>query len=137
MEVETRSGYGDHSRDLITSLIEMDMFDIKIKSVKWGNTMTGLRAVKKRPHGNRKRLYWNRFLNTQPDVMIHIGVPNEFQNWGKFNVGITAGIETTQCSGDWLQGLTKWTWLLFHLNTQKMYLKKRCLNRKMKVLDKR
>ena len=41
--VETRSGYGDHSRDLITSLIEMDMFDIKIKSVKWGNTpMTGL-----------------------------------------------------------------------------------------------
>ena len=41
--VETRSGYGDHSRDLISSLIEMDMFDIKIKSVKWGNTpMTGL-----------------------------------------------------------------------------------------------
>ena len=25
--VETRSGYGDHSRDLISSLIEMDMFD--------------------------------------------------------------------------------------------------------------
>ena len=106
--VETRSGYGDHSRDLITSLIEMDMFDIKVKSVKWGNTpMTGLDKSRKDHMEIEKRLYWEQGLNTQPDVMIHIGVPNEFQNWGKFNVGITAGIETTQCSAEWLQGLNK------------------------------
>ena len=106
--VETRSGYGDHSRDLITSLIEMDMFDIKIKSVKWGNTpMTGLDKDRPEHLEIEKRLYWEQGLNVQPDVMIHIGVPNEFQNWGKFNVGITAGIETTQCSVDWLQGLNK------------------------------
>jgi hypothetical protein len=28
--VATRSGYGDHSRDLLKSLFEMDRFDIKI-----------------------------------------------------------------------------------------------------------
>ena len=106
--VETRSGYGDHSRDLITSLIEMDMFDIKIKSVKWGNTpMTGLDKSREDHMEIEKRLFWEQGLNVQPDVMIHIGVPNEFQNWGKFNVGITAGIETTQCSAEWLQGLNK------------------------------
>ena len=106
--VETRSGYGDHARDLITSLIEMDMFDIKIKSVKWGNTpMTGLDKDRPEHLEIEKRLYWEQGLNVQPDVMIHIGVPNEFQNWGKFNVGITAGIETTQCSSDWIQGLNK------------------------------
>ena len=106
--VETRSGYGDHSRDLITSLIEMDMFDIKVKSVKWGNTpMTGLDKSREDHMEIEKRLYWEQGLNVQPDVMIHIGVPNEFQNWGKFNVGITAGIETTQCSSEWLQGLNK------------------------------
>ena len=106
--VETRSGYGDHSRDLISSLIEMDMFDIKIKSVKWGNTpMTGLDKSREDHMEIEKRLYWEPGLNTQPDVMIHIGVPNEFQNWGKFNVGITAGIETTQCSSTWLQGVNK------------------------------
>ena len=106
--VETRSGYGDHSRDLISSLIEMDMFDIKIKSVKWGNTpMTGLDKSRSDHMEIERRLFWEPGLNVQPDVMIHIGVPNEFQNWGKFNIGITAGIETTQCSADWLQGLNK------------------------------
>jgi glycosyltransferase involved in cell wall biosynthesis len=106
--VETRSGYGDHSRDLITSLIEMDMFDIKIKGVKWGNTpMTGLDLSRDDHMEIEKRLYHEQGLNIQPDVMIHIGVPNEFQNWGKFNIGITAGIETTQCSADWLQGCNK------------------------------
>ena len=111
--VETRSGYGDHSRDLISSLIEMDMFDIKIKSVKWGNTpMTGLDKSREDHMEIEKRLYWEQGLNTQPDVMIHIGVPNEFQNWGKFNVGITAGIESTQCSSDWLQGVNKMDMLI-------------------------
>tara|TARA_Y100000592_G_scaffold88089_1_gene143420 strand:- start:670 stop:1968 length:1299 start_codon:yes stop_codon:yes gene_type:complete len=111
--VETRSGYGDHSRDLISSLIEMDMFDIKIKSVKWGNTpMTGLDKSRQDHMEIEKRLYWEQGLNIQPDVMIHIGVPNEFQNWGKFNVGITAGIESTQCSSDWLQGVNKMDMLI-------------------------
>ena len=28
--VKSRSGYGDHTRDLLKSLISMDIFDIKI-----------------------------------------------------------------------------------------------------------
>jgi len=36
--VTTRSGYGSHSRDLVRSLIAMDKFDIKINSLRWGNT---------------------------------------------------------------------------------------------------
>ena len=35
--VATRSGYGSHSRDIVHSLIDMDKFDIKIMSVRWGN----------------------------------------------------------------------------------------------------
>ena len=35
--VATRSGYGNHSRDLIESLIEMDKWDIKIASLRWGD----------------------------------------------------------------------------------------------------
>ena len=69
--VETRSGYGDHSRDLITSLIEMDMFDIKIKSVKWGNTpMTGLDKSREDHMEIERRLYHEQGINTQPDVMV-------------------------------------------------------------------
>jgi hypothetical protein len=36
--VSTRSGYGDHSRDLLQSLYELDKFDIKIISTRWGST---------------------------------------------------------------------------------------------------
>ena len=33
-------------------------------------------------------------IDKQPDVYVDIRIPNEFQQWGKFNIGITAGIET-------------------------------------------
>ena len=36
--VATRSGYGAHSRDIVRSLIKLDKYDIKIMSVRWGNT---------------------------------------------------------------------------------------------------
>ena len=35
--VATRSGYGSHSRDIVHSLIDIDKFDIKIMSVRWGS----------------------------------------------------------------------------------------------------
>ena len=36
--VGTRSGYGEHSRDLVHSLIAMDKYDVKIISTGWGTT---------------------------------------------------------------------------------------------------
>ena len=36
--VATRSGYGAHSRDIVRSLIALDRYDVKIWSVRWGNT---------------------------------------------------------------------------------------------------
>ena len=36
--VETVSGYGSHARDVVTSLIQMDKFDIKVVSINWGDT---------------------------------------------------------------------------------------------------
>ena len=129
--VETRSGYGDHSRDLITSLIEMDMFDIKIKSVKWGNTpMTGLDKSREDHMEIERRLYHEQGMNTQPDVMVHIGVPNEFQNWGKYNVGITAGIETSQCSAEWIQGLNKMDMIIVPSNHSKDVFEKTIYEKK-------
>ena len=42
-----------------------------------------------------KRLLVNPNMERQPDVHIHCVVPNEFATIGKYNIGITAGIETT------------------------------------------
>jgi hypothetical protein len=40
----------------------------------------------------------NTNITRQPDIHIQVSVPNEFQPHGKYNIGITAGIETTVCA---------------------------------------
>jgi hypothetical protein len=46
-------------------------------------------------------------LHQQPEIFIQITVPNEFQKIGKFNIGITAGIETTIASAPWIEGCNR------------------------------
>ena len=46
-------------------------------------------------------------VERQPEVHIHIVVPNEFNALGKYNIGITAGIETTVCPAYWIEGLNR------------------------------
>ena len=36
--VSSRSGYGDHARDLVRSFLKLDKFDVKILDVPWGST---------------------------------------------------------------------------------------------------
>ena len=106
--VGTRSGYGSHSRDICRSLIDMDKFDVKIWPVRWGGTPQD--ALKENNPYDRpilKRLLKNPAMDRQPDIHIHIVVPNEFQALGKYNIGITAGLETTVCPPEWLEGLNR------------------------------
>ena len=46
-------------------------------------------------------------LNKQPDIYVDIRIPNEFQTYGKFNIGITAGVETTGVSSNWIENCNK------------------------------
>jgi hypothetical protein len=38
---------------------------------------------------------------------MQITVPNEFQPVGKYNIGCTAGIESTVAPGDWIEGCNR------------------------------
>jgi glycosyltransferase involved in cell wall biosynthesis len=101
--VKTRSGYGSHSRDLLESLYQMNLFDIKIDSCMWGNTpMTALESDNTFHKWIESNIV-NRF-DGLPDIYIQVTVPNEFKRFGKFNIGITAGIETTVAPKDWIDG---------------------------------
>ena len=103
--VKTRSGYGAHSRDLLQALYEMDLFEIKIDSCMWGSTpMTALEdnLFHKWIESNIVNQ-----LEKTPDIYVQITVPNEFQRVGKFNIGITAGIETTIAPKDWIDGCNR------------------------------
>ena len=106
--VATRSGYGAHSRDICRALISLDKYDVKIWPVRWGNTP--MNALNKEDPNDTMiidRLLSEPNLPTQPELHIHIVIPTEFQPFAKYNIGITAGLESTVCPPEWIQGLNK------------------------------
>ena len=104
--VATRSGYGDHARDLLHSLYKLDKFDIKVISTRWGNTPMDALNYDNPFH---KFVVDNIIpkIEQKPDIYIQVTVPNEFQPLGFYNIGITAAIETTHCALDWVHGCNR------------------------------
>jgi len=104
--VATRSGYGDHARDLLHSLYKLDKFEIKVISTRWGNTPMDALNYDNQFH---KWIVDNMIpgLQQKPDIYIQITVPNEFQPMGFYNIGISAAIETTHSPLDWVHGCNR------------------------------
>ena len=104
---DTYSGYGARSRDVIKAIIETDKYDVKLLSQRWGNTPWGF--CKDNPEWKflLSHNLPNNQLPKQPEVWMQITIPSEFQPVGKYNIGVTAGIETTVCAPDWIEGLNR------------------------------
>ena len=112
--VGTRSGYGSHARDLVHALINMDKYDIHILPQKWGNTPeNALSSNNKRDNEIMKRLVKAEDQKIPFDVSFQVTVPNEFQKWAKYNIGVTAGFEATTVPNDWVQGANNADLVLF------------------------
>lgn len=101
--IDTFSGYGHRSRDFVRSLIKAkkEEWDISILPQKWGNTPWG--------YLNNEDPLKSHFLESgevaKPDVWIQITIPSEFQPLGKYNIGVTAGIESTVPPPNFVQGM--------------------------------
>ena len=104
--VATRSGYGDHARDLLHSLYKLDKFDIKVVSLRWGQTPMDALNYDNEFH---KWIIENIIPGVQekPDIFVQVTVPNEFQPVGFYNIGITAAIETTHSPIEWVHGCNR------------------------------
>ena len=106
--VATRSGYGAHSRDICRALIKLDRYDVKIWPVRWGNTpMNALHIDDPNDKIIIDRLLQSPELPNQPEIHIHVVIPNEFSPVAKYNIGITAGLETTACPPQWIEGMNR------------------------------
>ena len=105
--VTTVSGYGSHARDLVLSLIKMNMFDIKIIPINWGDTPMNALDENNEEHLEILNRIQIDGLKVQPDIWVQCTIPSEFQTIGKYNIGITAGIETDICSGEWIEGCNR------------------------------
>lgn len=101
--IATRSGYGDHSRDILKSLFELDKYDVKIVPTRWGNTPQD-QINPQTEFGQKILQNIVTQLDKQPDVFIQVSVANEFKRVAKYNIGITAGVETTVAPQEFIQG---------------------------------
>jgi len=106
--IDTFSGYGARSRDIVKALLKTDKYDIKIVPQRWGITPFGFLKADNPEHKQiMDCILREPSLPKQPDVWMQVTVPNEFQPVGKFNIGVTAGIETDLCAPQWIEGLNR------------------------------
>jgi len=107
--IDTYSGYGARSRDLVKAIIELDKYNVKIMPQRWGNCPWNFIKNNEKKWGFLKAhlLPRGQNLTKQPNIWAQVTVPNEFQPIGKYNIGFTAGIETTLCNPSWIEGINR------------------------------
>jgi glycosyltransferase involved in cell wall biosynthesis len=131
--IDTYSGYGARARDFFKALYEVkkDEYDFMILSQRWGSTPWGYIT------DNIDEWGWvspmiNSQLNRKPDIWIQITVPNEFQPVGTYNIGVTAGIETTACDAAWIEGVNRMNITLVSSNHAKTVFEQTAYQKKDK-----
>ena len=102
----TRSGYGDHARDILKSIFEMDKYDVKLVPTRWGTTPQN-QIDPTSEFGQKVFPNVVTQVDRKPDVFIQMSVANEFEPKGHYNIGITAGVETTVIPKEFIDGSNK------------------------------
>jgi hypothetical protein len=104
--VLTRSGYGEHGRFVIRALrSKPELFEVYVIPVNWGETgwLT---------ENNEERIWLDERIKQttiygeqggQFDISIQVTIPNEWESLAPFNIGVTAGIESTKVAPVWLE----------------------------------
>lgn len=109
--IDTYSGYGSRARDFVKATVEAkkDEWDVWVMPQRWGETPWGYIQDHKEEWGwlEAKMLPFQQPLNQKPDVWMQITIPNEYQPIGNYNIGVTAGIETTLCHPSWIDGINR------------------------------
>jgi|TARA_R110000851_G_scaffold205787_1_gene357852 glycosyltransferase involved in cell wall biosynthesis len=108
--VLTQSGYGVHSRQVarwLINLADQGKIKLSIQAVPWGDT-TWLLNRDDNDGLIGKLMDYSAGNMEKQDVSFQVILPNEWDsNLGKYNVGITAAIETDKCNPSWLNDLNR------------------------------
>ena len=100
--VLSRSGYGEHARFVLRSLLEhSDIYDIYIDPTVWGKSNWIYDST---PFNNLVKQLINKTAAFQGtfDLSVQVKIPNEWKHMAVQNVGVTAAIETDKCSPQWI-----------------------------------
>lgn len=100
------SGYSEHTRTVLRSLKSVeDKIDLYLMPYRWAQASD--------TYDNEEELKWidsliakfNPSLLGYFDVSVQIGPPTEWKNYGRCNIGVTAGLETTTIPNEWIDHL--------------------------------
>ncbi len=101
----TASGYGEHARMVYRALkSESELFDLFIHPVTWGQTSWLWEDNQERRDIdeliNKTQTYSQQGGNF--DIALLVTIPNEWERVAPVTIGITAGIESSKVSAEWL-----------------------------------
>jgi glycosyltransferase involved in cell wall biosynthesis len=108
--IDVFAGYGGRSRDFAKALFKVrgQEWDIKFLSQRWGSCSFGALDI---TNPEDKLILDNIIrpedVKTQPDIWIQISVSDEFQPFGKVNIGVSALVETNVLPVNMLEGLNR------------------------------
>lgn len=99
------SGYGEHSRQVFKAVKNIPNIDLKTQVLQWGNTAWSID-----PAGfdglTGDIMSRSVSVNEGFDVSLQIQLPDEWSNsLAKYNIGITAGVETDKCNPKWIDSI--------------------------------
>ena len=102
------SGYGNHSRQVYRWLSEKNGVEINTQLLPWGITPWHINPSSEMGMIG-KIMAESTDLNTNGfDISFQVQLPNEWDpNLAKFNVGVTAAVETDICNPNWIECCNK------------------------------
>jgi glycosyltransferase involved in cell wall biosynthesis len=101
----TSSGYGEHARMVYRALkTEPDVFDIFIYPLPWGQTSWLWEDNEERKEIDLIINKTQTFIQEkrQFDIALLVTIPNEWERMAPLTIGVTAGIESSKVSAQWL-----------------------------------
>lgn len=97
------SGYAEHSRVILRALKTIEnQIDLVLLPYRWSNTSN--------TYENAEETKWFEYLVSKFDqnmlghfdISIQLGVPSEWKQFAKYNIGVTAGVETMSIPPEWV-----------------------------------
>ena len=104
--VLTRSGYGEQARFALRSLWSRpDLYDVYIVATGWGKTSWTIETDGEREMIDNVINKTTNYLEAggKFDMSVQVTIPNEWERIAPYNVGYTAGIETTKVAPEWIE----------------------------------
>lgn len=104
----TQSGYGKHAAQLARWLLQKSNIDLKFQLLPWGNTSWIIDRDAQDGLIGQIHDRSNHVDGALYDVTFQLQLPSEWDpSLGKFNVGLSAVVETDRCHPDWVSACNR------------------------------